>query len=189
MNVINRYLLFMVVALSTALAGIAAPVAVRAEVSGAGALVQKFVDAGGRSSEYITSKVDAAGFNDVYYVGFEHGLYDIKARNPDGQYVAIKLDPKTGELLKDPGTGKVRYKTVTPPDPDATPLSWEGIISQIKDEGYVEVYAIHYDHQLYEVLARDAQNRVFELFVNPNTGELLRHPTTGKPLSERVDNK
>jgi hypothetical protein len=177
----------MFVAFFLFLAGTAAPVVVRAEVGGTS--VETFVDAGGRSSEYITRKVDAAGFNDVYYVAFEHGLYDIKARNPAGQYVEINLDPKTGELVKDAETGKVRYETFTPADPDATPLPWEGIISQIKEEGYKEVYSIHYDHQLYEVHAQDEQNRVFELFVHPNTGELLRHPTTGKPLSERVDNK
>ena len=187
MSVMNRYLLFMVVAISTALAGITAPVVVRAET--AGVPVQTFVDAGGLSSDYIIRKVNAAGFTDVYYVAFEHGLYDIKARNRDGQYVEIDLDPKTRELVKDPETGKIRYETVTRADPDEPSLAWEGIINQIKDEGYVEVYSIHYDHQLYEVHARDGQNRVFELFVNPNTGKLLRHPTTGKPLSERVDKK
>jgi hypothetical protein len=187
MNVTNRSVFIICVLLSLVLSGVAAPLVVRAEAGGA--LAQTFIDAGGRSSEYITSKVDAAGFNDVYYVAFEHGLYDIKAHNPAGQHVEMYLDPKTGELVKDAETGKVRYETVTPADPDATPLSWEGIISQIKEEGYEEVYSIHYDHQLYEVHARDAQNRVFELFVHPNTGKLLRHPTTGKPLSERVDNK
>jgi len=187
MSVINRYLLFMVVAISTALAGIAAPVAVRAETGGAGVPVQTFVDEGGLSSEYITSKVDAAGFTDVYYVAFEHGLYDIKARSPDGQYVGIRLDPKTGELVKDPGTGKIRYKIATRAAMDGAALPWEDIISQIKAEGYEEVYAIHYDHQLYEIMARDAQNRVFELYINPNTGQILRHPTTHKPLAERLD--
>jgi len=175
------------VAISLVLAGIAAPVVVRAEAGSAGVPVQTFVDAGGRSSEYITSKVNAAGFTGVYYAGFEHGLYDIKARNQDGQYVEIRLDPKTGELVKDAETGKIRYETVSRADPNATPLSWEGIISQIKEEGYEEVYSIHYDHHLYEVHALDEQSRVFELFVQPNTGKLLRHPTTGKPLSERVD--
>ena len=175
------------VAISLVLAGIAAPVVVRAEAGSAGVPVQTFVDAGGRSSEYITSKVNAAGFTDVYFVAFEHGLYDIKARNSAGQYVEIRLDPKTGELVKDAETGKIRYETVTRADTDQAHLPWEGIISQIKDEGYKEVYSVHYDHQLYEVHARDGQNRVFELFVNPNTAELIRHPATGKPLSERVD--
>jgi hypothetical protein len=189
MNATNRYLFFIFVAVSLALAGIAAPVDVQAEAGSVDVPVQTFIDAGGRSSEYITGKVDAAGFTDVYNVTFEHGLYEVKARNPAGQYVKIYLDPKSGKLVEDVETGKIRYKTFTPADPDATPLPWEGIISQIKEEGYKEVYSIHYDHQLYEVHARDAHNRVFELFVHPNTGKLLRHPTTGKPLSERVDNK
>ncbi len=183
----NRSLVFMVVAMSLILAGIVAPVIVRAETGNVGMPAQTFVDAGGLSSEYITSKVDAAGFTDVYYVAFEHDLYDIKARNPDGQYVGIHLDPKTGELVKDPGTGKIRYKIVTRAETDGAALPWEGIIRQIKAEGYEEVYSIHHEHRLYEIQARDAQNRVFELFVNPNTGQLLRHPTTGKPLAERVD--
>jgi hypothetical protein len=185
MNITNRYLFFTLVTISLAIAGIATPMIVQASAGSAPA--QTYIDAGGRSSEYITSKANAAGFTDVYYVTFEHGLYDIKARNSAGQYVEINLDPKTGELVKDPETGKTRYKTITRPDPNGTPLAWEGIISQIKKEGYQEVYSVHYDHHLYEVHARDGENRVFELFVNPNTGELLRHPTTGKPLTERID--
>jgi hypothetical protein len=173
------------VTLPLVVAGIAAPVVVQASTSGAP--VQTYVDAGGLSSEYITGKVNSAGFTDVYYVSFEHGLYDIKARNSAGQFVEINLDPETGELVRDAETGKIRYETFTRAEPDGTPLAWEGIIDQIKEEGYREVYSVHYDHYLYEVHARDGQNRVFELFVNPNTGELLRHPTTDKPLSERVD--
>jgi hypothetical protein len=187
MNVTNRSLFFIFVATTLALAGIVAPVVVRAEAGSADVPAQTFVDAGGRSSEYITSKANAAGFTDVYFVAFEHGIYDIKARNSAGQYVEINLDPKTGELVKDPETGKVRCETVTRADTDEAPLPWEGIIGQIKTEGYKEVYSVHYDHHLYEVHARDGQNRVFELFVHPNTGKLLRHPTTDKLLTERVD--
>jgi hypothetical protein len=40
---------------------------------------------------------------------------------------------------------------------------------------------------LIEIITRDAQNRVVELWANPNTGELLRHPETGKPLSELLE--
>jgi hypothetical protein len=154
---------------------------------GTGDVAKKYLDAGGLSSEYIISRTNAAGFTDVYFVAFEHGLYSIKARHPVGHYVEIQLDPVSGALVQDPGTGKPRYQTVARGKPVQSILSWKDLVSQVKAAGYSEVYSIEYEHALYEIITMDAQNRVVELWANPNTGKLLRHPTSGELLFERVD--
>ena len=178
---------FQVIVLFLAIAGMIAPAWAQAEAILFDGAANKYLDEGGRSSDYIVDHVHAAGFTEVYFVAFEHDHYNIKARDPDGNYVEIQLDPVTGTLLTDPQTGKPRLKPVTRAKPDEAIPSWEDIITQVKAEGYVEVYSIEYEHALYEIIVRDAQNRVIELWGSPGTGKLLRHPATGKPLYEVLE--
>ena len=182
----NRYLSYAATAMILVLAEATTPKVAQAQ-DGTGDAVKKYLDSGGLSSEYIISRVNAAGFTDVYFIGFEHGLYSIKVRHPSGHNVEIQLDPASGALVKDPGTGKPRYQTVARSNPVKSGPSWKDLISQVKAAGYSEVYYIEYEHALYEIIAMDAQNRVVELWANPNTGKLLRHPTSGELLFERVD--
>ncbi len=170
-----------------ALAGMSHPARGQAETGIPAESVNQYLGEGGRSSEYIISHVNAAGFTDVYFIGFEHGLYNIKARHPAGHYVEIQLDPESGALIKDPATGKPRSHSVSRAKTDTVPISWKDLIIQIKAAGYLEVYSIETEHGMIEIIARDAQNRVIELWAKPSTGELLRHPETGKLLFERLE--
>jgi len=184
MNATNRYLFFISIVISLVLAGMITPVMVHAETYKPNVSARKHIESGGRSVEYIIARVNAAGFTDVYFIGFEHGDYNIKARHPNGQYVEIQLDPKTGALVMDPVTGKPRYQTVSRIESDKVTQSRKRhLITQAKEAGYKEVSSIEYDHGLYEIIARDAQNRVVELWAKP-TGKLIRHPKTGEPLFE-----
>ena len=76
----NLYLIFIVISL--VLAGMVAPVMVHAENYKHDVCAREHIESGGRSDEYITDRVNAAGLTDVYYIGFEHGYYNIKA-NPN----------------------------------------------------------------------------------------------------------
>ena len=74
-------------------------------------------------------------------------IYNIKARHPNGQYVEIQLDPKTGALVMDPVTGKPRYQTVSRIESDKVTQSRKRhLITQAKEAGYKEVSSIEYDH-------------------------------------------
>ncbi len=185
-RVTNENLYFIFIVISLVLAGMVAPVMVHAENYKPDVSAREHIESGGRSVEYITTRVNAAGFTDVYFIGFEHGYYNIKARHPDWQYVEIQLDPKTGTLVKDPVTGKPRYKTVSRIESDKVIQSHKRhLMTQIKEAGYKGA-TIEYDHGMYEIIARDAQNRVVELWAKP-TGELIRHPKTGEPLFEYLN--
>ena len=67
------------------------------------------------------------------------------------------------------------------------PIFWKDLISPIKAAGYVEVYTIETEHGMIEIITRDAQNRVIEIWAKRRTGELHRHPETSKFLFERLE--
>ena len=186
MSATNRYLFYTATVMFLVLAETITPVMAQTQFR-AGESANKNLDAGGRSTAFIVSQVNAAGFSDVYFIGFEHGLYSIKVRHPVGHNVEVQLDPESGALVKDPKTGKPRYKAISSSKPDKSVPFWKDLITQVRAAGYPEVYSIEYEHALYEIIAMDARNQVVELWANPNTGKLLRHPATGEPLSERVE--
>ena len=186
-HVTYEYFHFLFIVIFLAFAGMCNHARGQAETGIPTEPVNQYLGEGGRSSEYIISRVNAAGFTDVYFIGLEHGLYHIKARHPAGHDVEIQLDPESGALVKDPETGKPRSRTVSRAKTDTLPISLKDLITQIKAAGYVEVYTIETEHGIIEIIARDAQNRVVELWAKPSTGELLRHPETGKLLFERLE--
>jgi len=132
--------------------------------------------------EDIIAKVKAAGYPEILRIDHESDRYEIKARNPQGVILEVYIDPASGEFVLDPNTGKPLTKTVGRSFKADPQVALDGIIAQVKAAGYAEVYAIEQEHALYEVKVRDVQGRRFELYVHPQTGELLKHPKTGKPL-------
>ncbi|MDH3597406.1 MAG: PepSY domain-containing protein [Rhodospirillales bacterium] len=134
----------------------------------------------------ILSTVKAAGYTEVRKIEREHGVYQVDARDPKGWRVEIFVDAKTGGLVIDPETGKPRSERLSDKVPSG-PLDFEAVVAQVKAEGYPEVYAIEYEHAIYEIKARDAAGRKVELYVHPKTGKLLKHPKTGNPLKEILD--
>jgi uncharacterized membrane protein YkoI len=134
----------------------------------------------------ILSAVKAAGYTDVRKIEREHGVYEVDARDPKGWRVEVFVDAKTGGLVIDPETGKPRSERLSDKVPSG-PLDFEAVVAKVKAEGFPEVYAIEYEHALYEIKARDAAGRKVELYVHPKTGEVLKHPKTGNPLKEVVD--
>jgi uncharacterized membrane protein YkoI len=50
--------------------------------------------------EAIVARLSGAGYSDIREVEREHGRYEVKGRNAEGQLVEIKVDARTGEILK-----------------------------------------------------------------------------------------
>jgi uncharacterized membrane protein YkoI len=127
--------------------------------------------------EEIAPKVRAAGYSDIRSVEFEHGRYEMEAKDKDGRPVLLLINPKTGA---------VEHRQLAALGPPGSILSMETIVSKVKEAGFASVHFVDREHALYEVHARDGSGRMAEIFVHPKTGELLRHPKTGKPLSKYV---
>lgn len=137
--------------------------------------------------EHIIAKVKAAGLTDISLIALEHGRYEIKCRDAKGRLVEVFIDRKTGELLRDPKTGKLKWDKVPIVGAPAPDIDMEDLVAQAKAAGMQKVYAIEFEHALYEIKAIDAQGRNVELFAHPKTGDLIRHPKTGKPMIEIID--
>jgi hypothetical protein len=126
----------------------------------------------------IVAAVQAAGFGEVSRIEREKGVYEVQVRHPRrgaATVFEVYVDPKTGELLLDPETGKSQSKKIGRRRVPAHPIPHEQIVELVKAEGYVEVYSIQYRHTLYEVKVRDAEGLRVELFVHPSAGKLLRN--------------
>lgn len=52
------------------------------------------------SMEQVVAQLKQQGFGDVYEVEREHGAYEVKARNPEGDMVKLYVDPRTGKVLR-----------------------------------------------------------------------------------------
>lgn len=48
----------------------------------------------------VLDKVEAQGYRDISEVEREHDRYEVKATDADGRRVKIKLDARTGEIVK-----------------------------------------------------------------------------------------
>lgn len=165
------------------------PMAAAEQTAGTG-IAGDTAGAGARQPmERILAVVKAAGYSAVSKVEREHGRYEVRARTKQGLAVEIYVDPATGQLIRDPQTGKPREESLSSVGAKVVepPLAFEIVVAEVKAEGYAEVYAINYEHALFEIKARDAEGRRFELYAHPNTGKLLRHPRTGKALKEIIE--
>lgn len=52
------------------------------------------------SLEQVVAHLKQQGYADIYEVEREHGAYEVKARNPQGQKVKLYVEPRTGEVLR-----------------------------------------------------------------------------------------
>lgn len=50
--------------------------------------------------EEILARLKDQGYGDVYKIEHHHGLYEVKARDQAGGRVEIRVDPRTGDVLR-----------------------------------------------------------------------------------------
>lgn len=51
------------------------------------------------SMEAIAKKLGAAGYTDIDDIEVEHGLFEVDARDPEGNRVELKINPVTGDVI------------------------------------------------------------------------------------------
>lgn len=75
---------------------------------------------------------------------------------------------------------------------DEARLSVQRIVAVVQAAGFSEVLRIERERGLYEVQVRHPRRgagAVFEVSVDPKTGELLLDPETGEPRSKKIDRR
>lgn len=135
-------------------------------------------DARAYSSADIAAKLKKSGYPHIHSIEFEHGRYEVQARNRRGREVLLFVDPKTGEVkLKAFGWVKLT----------GSYLAVRDAVARAREAGFTEVYAVEREHAMYEIIARAKKGGLFKLFVHPKTGGLIRMGKSGKPLSRKVN--
>lgn len=136
---------------------------------------------GGRGSRLaikdVAAKVKEAGYKDIFSIEFEHGRYEIEARNRTGRKVLIIADPRTG---------KPRVKSYGWVRLTGSYLAAEEIMAEVREAGYGDTYSFGREHAMYEIVTRAPQGALVKLHIHPKTGRLIRHPRTSRPFSIRV---
>ena len=56
-------------------------------------------------------------------------------------------------------------------------LPMEELVATLKQQGYSEIYKIEREHGVYEVKARSEKGSTVKLYVDPESGEILRKKT------------
>lgn len=127
--------------------------------------------------EEIAPKVRTAGYSDIRSVKFENDRYEMEAKDNKGRPVSLLVNPETGA---------VQLRRTAIPSQRGSFLSMAHIVSKVEEAGFTKVHFVDRKGGLYEVHAHDDAGRMIAFYVHPKTGELLRHPKTGKPLSKYV---
>jgi predicted lactoylglutathione lyase len=130
------------------------------------------------TAEEVLVRVEAAGYRDVDALDFEHGRYELGARDPNKVAVLLIVNPNTGEIRSRLARKRARAGRM---------VSVDEIVPQVEAAGFKDIYLIEREHALYEIHTRDAEGRGVELYLHPRTGELLRHPKTGALLREEIE--
>ncbi|MDA8444839.1 PepSY domain-containing protein [Paracidovorax valerianellae] len=125
------------------------------------------------SVDQVAQALRAKGFNFVYDVELDDGFWEAKARQSatQGEKVEFVLHPVTLEVLSQVGRsgGTVNNQPV---------LSADQVMQALQQAGYTRVHGLEYEDGYWEAEATNMANLNMELRVEP---------TTGKVLSERLD--
>ena len=62
--------------------------------------IARTAPAPGMPMEQVLAELKAQGFSEIYEIEREHGRYEVKAKNRDGQTVELYVDAGTGRTLK-----------------------------------------------------------------------------------------
>ncbi|GKS99345.1 PepSY domain-containing protein [Acidovorax sp. SUPP3434] len=125
------------------------------------------------SVDQVSQALRAKGYQFVYDVELDDGFWEAKARQSanQGEKVEFVLHPVTLEVLSQVGRsgGTVNHQPV---------LSADQVRQALEQVGYTRVRGIEYDDGHWEAEATNMANLAVELRLEP---------TTGKVISERLD--
>lgn len=128
--------------------------------------------------ETVMAKVTEAGFVNIRSIEYNRGRYEVGAQNTKGKDVLLVVDP---------GTGAVKVAKISAATKSGTFLSVDKILKEVESAGFTKVSSVAVRNMIYRVVARDVKNRTVRLLVHPKTGSLVRHPTSGKPITKIID--
>lgn len=116
----------------------------------------------------IIKQLNASGFVCVKKIEMAHGVYEAKVLNKEGQMFKLKIDSKTGAVLKQDSVKKINKKMMM----DMPTVSMEQAAANIEKAGYVQIKEIECacHHGYYKAEAINANGKEVDLEVDKITG-------------------
>lgn len=126
----------------------------------------------------IAARLQKSGYPHIHSIEFEHGRYEVEARDEREREFTLSVNPSTGVAeSKSFGWAKLTESDF---------LVGE-IMKNAKSAGIEEVYSVEREHAMYEIVARGAGNRLMKIFAHRRTGKLIRFSKSGKLLSKKIE--
>ncbi len=126
----------------------------------------------------IAARLQKSGYPHIHSIEFEHGRYEVEARDAREREFTLSVNPNTGVAE----SKSIGWAKLTESD-----FLVGEIVKNAKSAGVEEVYAIEREHAMYEIVARGAGNRLIKIFAHPRTGRLIRFSKSGKLLSKKIN--
>ncbi len=101
------------------------------------------------------------GYHTIQEVEFDDGLYEVEALDEQGNQIILRMNPQTGDLIKNQNTQKY-------------PISLLEAAQKIEGAGYHSIYKIESHGSQYEVKALGKEDTIVKLRVDANTGKINR---------------
>ena len=106
----------------------------------------------------VQASLEQQGYTKVHDLNFDHGVWTAKARSADGQKVALRIDPKSGQAF---------------PNEQVSRLSESDIRAALSTDGYTHVHDLGFDNGVWTAKADNAAGGSVRLQVDPQTGRII----------------
>ena len=124
--------------------------------------------AGLLSADEVSARLIALGYSDLRGLSFDDGQWELYARHPQGYWVELYVDARTGEIVRE-------WREDGPPNAGGGDyLSAEEVTARLAALGYTQIRPIRIDDGLWEVYARNPRGQRVELYVDARTGVIVR---------------
>lgn len=118
----------------------------------------------------VQLKLEALGYRELTKIEREDDKYEVKATDPQGQRVEIKVDPVTGTVLD---TEVKRGKSDRTGTDQASWLTVHQVQVKLEATGYRDIEEIERERDRYQAKATDAKGQRVKLAIDPRSGDIL----------------
>lgn len=108
----------------------------------------------------IINKLQASGYGIIRRIEYERGIYQAETINAQGMDVRLRINAKTGEVIK--------------PDLNSVRISMLDAIQKVEAAGYKQIYKIKSEADRYKIKGIDHNGKKVDLKVDAKTGVISK---------------